>query len=638
MNRIKEQNRLRVGFVAIAASVIVATTGLYVMTSSAAMAATGGFGTPTPVEISATGWVYGYFNGVSCTSATNCTAVGYGDFGGMATPFYATKSGGSWGSVNEISGNELLQGVSCTSATNCTAVGYSSGPQCGCGPGSPGPAYATESGGIWGPMTTIGPASDVVLNGVSCTSATNCTAVGGSYYATESDGNWSALTQVPAFIGDQTNITLSSVSCTSATDCTAVGWDNNLQPSFLTESDGAWGTPTEISGLAGGNGALLSVSCTSATDCTAVGYYVTVNGNGAYDQSFYATESGGTWGSATDISFGGDGSLNLNSVSCTSATNCTAVGAGALYGYPEDAPYEPYYVTESAGTWGSATEIPGSPGGTRLSGGVNGSLNGVSCTSATNCTAVGYDGNSLPMYVLSQNSTPGGTTTVSKSAGLIGHYSDKVSGAGWAVSGDTSVTLNECATTYYNASSCDAANQVTGVALGTGHKLGKFSAAPITLAAGIIDANDDTCGLATSNPCYIVVVGNTGDSTSSAALDFKPPSATVKKTTAVVANYVDKVTAAEFPSGDIVTAQECDSAVNPATNLATNCDTATEITGTVHANGKVIFSPTGVGVKVGSSYVESGSGTVVAGGAADIVVNDSTTSGISVVVPITLAP
>jgi hypothetical protein len=42
-------------------------------------------------------------------------------------------------------------------------------------------------------------------------------------------------------------------------------------------------------------------------------------------------------------------------------------------------------------------------------------------------------------------------------------------------------------------------------------------------------------------------------------------------------------------------------------------------------------------VKVGKGYKESGTGSVTKGGTADIVVNDSTTSGIAVVIPITLA-
>ncbi len=50
-----------------------------------------------------------------------------------------------------------------------------------------------------------------------------------------------------------------------------------------------WGPPTQLSGTPGGGGYLEGVSCTSATDCTAVGF----DRNG---EPIYATESGGTWG------------------------------------------------------------------------------------------------------------------------------------------------------------------------------------------------------------------------------------------------------------------------------------------------------------------------------------------------------
>ena len=96
-------------------------------------------------------------------------------------------------------------------------------------------------------------------------------------------------------------------------------------------------------------------------------------------------------------------------------------------------------------------------------------------------------------------------------------------------------------------------------------------------------------------------------------------------------------TATEFPVGDTVTAQECDSTVTSA-NMATHCDSATQITGTVQPSTGVLFSPTGVTVKVGvGSYTDSSGGTCNAGGSCDIVVNDSTDSGFYVATPVGLS-
>ena len=62
-------------------------------------------------------------------------------------------------------------------------------------------------------------------------------------------------------------------------------------------------------------------------------------------------------------------------------------------------------------------------------------------------------------------------------------------------------------------------------------------------------------------------------------------------------------------------------------NLATHCDSATQITGTASSKGVVTFTSAGVTVLVGSSYSDTAGGTCPAGGTCDIVVNDSTNSG-----------
>ena len=129
-----------------------------------------------------------------------------------------------------------------------------------------------------------------------------------------------------------------------------------------------------------------------------------------------------------------------------------------------------------------------------------------------------------------------------------------------------------------------------------------------------------------------------GDSTASPALDFALPSATLTATTAVANGYKDAVKAKKFPIGDTVSAQECDSSVNPTTNLTEHCDTESRITGSVTKGGTVKFSPSGVVVEDGADYKESGSGTCPAGGTTcSIVVSDTSNPSVYAVVPITLA-
>ena len=67
----------------------------------------------------------GQLNGVSCTSATACTAVGeLSSAEGLPAPVADTWDGTSWTLQNTPTpGYTGFNAVSCTSATVCTAVG-----------------------------------------------------------------------------------------------------------------------------------------------------------------------------------------------------------------------------------------------------------------------------------------------------------------------------------------------------------------------------------------------------------------------------------------------------------------------------------------------------------------------------------
>jgi hypothetical protein len=130
--------------------------------------------------------------GVSCTLASACTAAGdYHNSGGTRVTLAERWNGTAWviQTTPSPSGAEgsLLKGVSCTSVSACTAVGD----------------YATSDDGIevmlaerwngtaWVIQTTPSPSGsfpsfffDSELSGVSCTSASACTAAGD--YATSS--------------------------------------------------------------------------------------------------------------------------------------------------------------------------------------------------------------------------------------------------------------------------------------------------------------------------------------------------------------------------------------------------------------------------------------------------------------------
>jgi hypothetical protein len=299
----------------------VAATG-----ASAAVAAASGWSiqtTPNP-----TGGSDVVLNGVSCASATACTAVG-----GPAQPAttgvtLAERWNGSKWSIqhtpNPAGGsNSLLQGVSCTSATACTAVGGSSN-------GTTMVTLAERwNGTAWSIQHTPNPAgsSFTFLYGVSCTSASACTAVGTSSSGTLAErwnGTKWSIQHTPNPAGS--NSLLQGVSCASATACTAVG-STSTSTTTVTLAERWNGTAWSIQHTpnpAGAQGSGLgAVSCASASACIAVGAYNTGPTSGG---SLAERWNGTAWSIQHTPNPAGAPVSLLNGVSCASATACTAAG------------------------------------------------------------------------------------------------------------------------------------------------------------------------------------------------------------------------------------------------------------------------------------------------------------------------
>jgi hypothetical protein len=139
------------------------------------------------------------------------------------------------------------------------------------------------NGSTWAIVATPNPTTGTqsALLGVSCTSATACTAVGGDLRGNTRIEGWDGTKWTAESAPD--GGTRWGVSCTSATACTAVGRDG-ATASLTAE---VWnGTAWTIQGLpqatgAGSSGALGGVSCISATACTAVGTWASQSGHAA---------------------------------------------------------------------------------------------------------------------------------------------------------------------------------------------------------------------------------------------------------------------------------------------------------------------------------------------------------------------
>ena len=126
----------------------------------------------------------------------------------------------------------------------------------------------------------------------------------------------------------------------------------------------------------------------------------------------------------------------------------------------------------------------------------------------------------------------------------------------------------------------------------------------------------------TSGPCFIVALGNTGDSSSSGPLSFSVPTVTAKNTTDVLGNTVDRLTATGFPAGDKVVALECGLHVHVPSAVPDHCDSATSISGVASKRGRVSFSPSGITLLVGSAFADSAHSKCPAGGTCEIVALD----------------
>lgn len=375
---------------------------------------------------------------VSCTSAGNCVGVGYYEIpSGNYRLMAATQTSGTWSQATQLTspsgagtGDAQLFGVSCTSVGNCTAVGGYHDSS-----GNVQATAVTETAGTWATALSVTPPSGANSNpqaqllGVSCTSPGNCAAVGTyrdsadfqqAMVAAESSGTWGQAVEITLPAGARTSASpeaeLMGASCPSAGSCVAVGLyvdsSANVLPMTAVETDSSWAhaveanTPSDASAQI----ELRGVSCTSTTgSCTAVGDYLDTSGD---TQAMALTETGGTWGTAAKVSLPGDANANplarLDSVSCTSAGTCSATG-----GYRNTTPnFEPMAATESSGTWGTAVKITPPPDAGTSNFGLK-DLQGVSCSTATDCSAVGtYNSGSESMAATETGGTWSAATRI----------------------------------------------------------------------------------------------------------------------------------------------------------------------------------------------------------------------------------
>ena len=276
-----------------------------------------------------------------------------------------------------------LSSVSCFSSSSCIASGRGVSRR-----GYIIPLADVWNGTAWRHMVIPNPtnSADSELLGMSCLTATFCLAVGFGSYPTASitekpiaetwDGTaWTVhMGVLPA---GTSRALFSGVSCITATQCSVVGAysspggstpDTPLAEVWLDGS--GWRRHTVPSPSGATAASLNSVVCSAANSCTAVGYYVS-----STSQVLPLVE---TWNGTAWTAQSAPGTGQLNALACTGTAPCMAVGCNSsTIGCAGGPPLVELWD-------GTSWTVGPAPDGT--------SLQGVSCTSATTCTAVGLNG------------------------------------------------------------------------------------------------------------------------------------------------------------------------------------------------------------------------------------------------------
>ena len=294
---------------------------------------------------------------MSCGAPGDCALVGLYALKSTSVddiwwdPFLATETDGTWSAAREVPGYAALAAyvpeylldysVSCAGPGDCALIGnyYNAADQQ--------QAFVLDQvRGSWGTARPLPGAGTYSGAGtVSCGSPGNCVASGsyenesmteaGNAIWRESGGTWSDPKLFP------TLTEIGQLSCVAAADCTALVESESSDDLILTESNGVWGAPRSLTGLAAlgatatKTAEVTALSCYAPGGCSVGGYYfATDNPNtgdvGSWD--FVVDETNGKWGQArhlaglsADRTAPGE-DLALTELSCTTGGFCGAAG------------------------------------------------------------------------------------------------------------------------------------------------------------------------------------------------------------------------------------------------------------------------------------------------------------------------
>jgi hypothetical protein len=290
-----------------------------------------------------------------------------------------------------------------------------------------GTAWASPSGGRVSPAVTrtrwgtpelvpglaaLNKRYEADVTSISCWGPGGCEA--GGYYTDihrhrqaflvrENKGRWGSAAEVPATaaLNQGGSAQVGSLYCARTTVCVAVGTytdkARNTQWFTANESGGRWANAAEAPYPALNQAAIGTVWCSTGGLCAAGGWYTDPSGA---TQAWVRTETHGRWQPGLEVP--GIAALNVTtssygdyvgvvSVACASSGNCAAGGdyTSTTYGTDNGFPaLQAFVVTETNGTWGTAEEVPGTA---NMNAGGDANTTSITCPSAGDCTAAGWD-------------------------------------------------------------------------------------------------------------------------------------------------------------------------------------------------------------------------------------------------------
>ena len=283
---------------------------------------------------------------VSCATSSSCVAGAIPQGLSLsATPqlFYTSDAGVTWAKAAVPSGFQTLQGISCVAATTtCFGVGLQGVISSEVIESTDSGASWTKTPGTPPFGFTSAFVPTITGNAISCATTSTCTFVGvraelsltsigfapASVTTYDAGATWSESILGPVVSPASLQIP-TGISCPTASSCTAIGYDY-----FGSSGSVAWNTTnaastwSELNPAAGlGQGAkafLYAVSCPSSTTCYTAGF--STSGSSLFSPVILGSSDSGAIWNKESVPSKGYSVLMLASVSCATDNNCEAGG------------------------------------------------------------------------------------------------------------------------------------------------------------------------------------------------------------------------------------------------------------------------------------------------------------------------